>query len=71
MKIKRILMFLIISLSVFLTIGCEMGGEEKVLQVEKDPSTFQDSVIVNDFDIREWCIIVKSTGVDSEYAFGI
>ena len=67
MKIKRILMFLIISLAVFLTIGCEMGGEEKVLQVEKDPSTFQDSVIVNDFDIREWCIIVKSTGVDSEY----
>ena len=60
-------MFLIISLAVFLTIGCEMGGEEKVLQVEKDPSTFLDTAIINDFDIREWSIIVKSTGVDWEY----
>ena len=68
MKIRKILSFILVAVLAFFVIGCEFESttsSTKVKSIEPDKSTFAEEVILNDFDIRDWEIIV-TYGDDSQ-----
>ena len=57
MKRSKIFSIIIFILTTFLIVGCSMGGEK--VSITYDSETFQEEVVVNEFDIREWNIVVN------------
>ena len=59
MKLRKIISFLTIVFILFLTASCEMGGNQvKITSVSADPDAFASEVILNNYDLRDWNIIV-------------
>lgn len=59
MKFRKLISFLTIVFILFLTAACEMGGNQvKITSVSADPDAFASEVILNNYDLRDWNIIV-------------